>query len=137
MSALMISSNMRYVSYTCLHAHSPYATGKVEHGIQLADPFLCIRAQSPHYDLRIHAGATTSSPRGIDRATITAAVMSAVTFVKVRTMSGITSTASRIPTPSAGIPTLVRTGIMMSITPAGIPGMLKLSSTAYTAIDVT
>src|SRR5829696_3021260 len=53
-----------------------------------------------------------------------------VTFASVLNMSGIVSTAINKPTPSAGRPNDTRTGASMNKLALGIPGTLKLMSTA-------
>src|SRR5580700_5737057 len=55
-----------------------------------------------------------------------------VTFAAVRNISGIVSTASRIPIPAAGRFTDVRTGAMTMIPPPGTPGTVRLVATAVT-----
>ena len=68
---------------------------------------------------------------------MTAAAICPVTLAVVRNASGIVSTPSSTPMPSMGNPTLANTGTIATMEPPGIPGMLKLVSTAVIATVAT
>ena len=63
--------------------------------------------------------------------------MSPVTLVVVRNMSGIVSTASNNPAPSAGTPAASSTGTIMMIDPPGMPGMENDVTTVVIAISAS
>ena len=63
--------------------------------------------------------------------------MCPVTLANVLNMSGMVSTAMRRPTPSAGRPNDTSTGAIMNRLALGMPGTLKLMSTAVTIIHTS
>src|SRR5206468_5351396 len=82
-------------------------------------------------------GARSERSRRVAVARTAASAKLPVTFSVVRNISGIVSTASRIPIPSTGTFAAFSTGTIAMMLPKGMPGTANDVSTTVKTIDAT